>query len=180
MNRFRLSVIAIFFAAFTITSQTRAFANDTVTVYHDSASLPAQAHKVLMAYFAVKDGLVGDNLTKSQAAAKELINSLQLVDTKQLSHSERDTFTLVSKSLREIATKISAASDLETVRDQFISLSDGTLKLVQTFKANNGMIVYSDYCPMKKARWLSSQQSIRNPYYGKSMLTCGSVRQTIH
>jgi hypothetical protein len=35
------------------------------------------------------------------------------------------------------------------------------------------------YCPMKKANWLSSSATIKNPYYGNSMLTCGKVVETL-
>jgi hypothetical protein len=30
------------------------------------------------------------------------------------------------------------------------------------------------YCPMAKRSWIQKEDAIRNPYYGKSMLTCGS------
>jgi Protein of unknown function (DUF3347). len=33
---------------------------------------------------------------------------------------------------------------------------------------------------MKKANWLSSEKEIKNPYYGSTMLTCGSVVDTIN
>jgi hypothetical protein len=32
---------------------------------------------------------------------------------------------------------------------------------------------------MAKANWLSDQKEIANPYYGNSMLTCGSVKETL-
>lgn len=38
--------------------------------------------------------------------------------------------------------------------------------------------VYYQYCPMKKAYWLSMEKEIKNPYYGSSMLTCGKVIET--
>jgi Cu(I)/Ag(I) efflux system membrane fusion protein len=31
----------------------------------------------------------------------------------------------------------------------------------------------------KGADWLSTEESIKNPYYGQSMLTCGEVTDTI-
>ena len=39
--------------------------------------------------------------------------------------------------------------------------------------------IYQDYCPMKKAFWLSEVPAIKNPYYGKAMLTCGKITETI-
>jgi hypothetical protein len=32
---------------------------------------------------------------------------------------------------------------------------------------------------MKKAIWLSSENTVKNPYYGKQMLTCGSLQETL-
>jgi len=32
---------------------------------------------------------------------------------------------------------------------------------------------------MKKATWLSSNKTIKNPYYGNAMLTCGQVTETM-
>jgi hypothetical protein len=39
--------------------------------------------------------------------------------------------------------------------------------------------IYQQYCPMKKAAWLSNESAVKNPYYGSSMLTCGNVTDTI-
>jgi hypothetical protein len=36
------------------------------------------------------------------------------------------------------------------------------------------------YCPMKKAYWLSDVSAIKNPYYNdKMMTTCGRVAATL-
>ena len=39
--------------------------------------------------------------------------------------------------------------------------------------------VYYQYCPMKKAYWLSKEEKVINPYFGSAMLTCGEVKQVI-
>jgi len=39
--------------------------------------------------------------------------------------------------------------------------------------------VYVQYCPMADSSWLSDESKIANPYYGKSMLTCGNVKSTL-
>jgi hypothetical protein len=33
------------------------------------------------------------------------------------------------------------------------------------------------FCPMVNKPWLTKDKTIRNPYYGASMLTCGSFKQ---
>jgi hypothetical protein len=53
--------------------------------------------------------------------------------------------------------------------------------LVKSFGA--GKAVYHDFCPManddKGALWVSEVADIKNPYFGASMLTCGSVEEEI-
>ena len=53
--------------------------------------------------------------------------------------------------------------------------------LAQAFGTEKAM--YVDHCPMaangKGANWLSTEKTIKNPFYGDKMLSCGSVEQTI-
>ncbi len=39
--------------------------------------------------------------------------------------------------------------------------------------------VYYQYCPMKDSNWLSKEETIKNPYYGAQMLSCGKTVETI-
>ena len=43
--------------------------------------------------------------------------------------------------------------------------------------------IYRQYCPMafndKGAYWLSDETDIKNPYFGKKMLECGEVTDTL-
>jgi len=54
--------------------------------------------------------------------------------------------------------------------------------MVKSFKITD-TAVYYDYCPMafdnKGGFWLSEQKAIANPYFGKKMMTCGSVKETL-
>jgi len=42
-------------------------------------------------------------------------------------------------------------------------------------KAGKGTY-HEAYCPMVKASWLQASKDINNPYMGKSMLTCGVLK----
>ena len=56
--------------------------------------------------------------------------------------------------------------------------SKNMYELIKTLKLNTST-VYEQYCPMKKAAWLSESEDIRNPYYGDDMLECGTVSATL-
>ena len=40
-------------------------------------------------------------------------------------------------------------------------------------KSDSTLTVITAFCPMAPGRWLQTEQTISNPYYGSEMLTCG-------
>lgn len=84
--------------------------------------------------------------------------------------------------LRTTAVKISRATKLETQRIIFASLSDEFIALVKRSGLESGEL-HIAHCPMalndKGADWVSNSKDISNPYYGQSMLTCGTIKETI-
>ena len=76
---------------------------------------------------------------------------------------------------------IAKESDIGKQRRHFAPLSQAFLELTETFGLMKDK-VYKEYCPMafdnKGEYWLSESEEIRNPYFGKSMLTCGEVTET--
>jgi hypothetical protein len=85
-------------------------------------------------------------------------------------------------TLEKSAAKITAAQDIKEQRREYSDLSNEFLALVKKSGLNSGEI-YVDFCPMamnnKGAYWLSANKSIKNPYFGERMLTCGEVKETI-
>ena len=126
---------------------------------NDSGTLQSHLGPVLDEYFKVKDALVqGDN----QAA---YISSNKIVDFLETDH-------LFSDELIRAAGKLAASKNLEIQRAEFAGLGTILWKLVKEYEPYIGSLYYQ-YCPMKKAYWLSKDAGIQNPFYGKSMLGCG-------
>lgn len=64
--------------------------------------------------------------------------------------------------------------ELSAQRKQFSAISDAAIALAaQVPKAAAGLNVI--YCSMAPGRWLQRGTQVKNPYYGKDMLTCGEV-----
>lgn len=74
---------------------------------------------------------------------------------------------------------ISESTEIDHQREYFASLSKNMLEAVKGLKLNITP-VYAQYCPMKKATWLSESVEIKNPYYGRQMLTCGKVAESLN
>ena len=80
------------------------------------------------------------------------------------------------------AATISGTSDLKAQRLAFASLNKDFIKLLKDTGLDNGKL-YVAHCPMalddQGASWVSTSKEIRNPYFGDSMLTCGTVMETL-
>ncbi len=87
------------------------------------------------------------------------------------------------KALATSAADISGANDIAAQRDAYATLSDRFIALLKNTGVATGNL-YVLHCPMarddKGAFWLSNDKTIRNPYYGEHMLTCGAVMERLN
>lgn len=68
------------------------------------------------------------------------------------------------------ATKLASATRIKDARARFGDVSDA---LVETFLAAGIPGVHGFTCAMVKKPWAQRGEKTQNPYYGKSMPTCG-------
>ncbi|MEO5891318.1 MAG: DUF3347 domain-containing protein, partial [Ferruginibacter sp.] len=110
-------------------------------------------------------------------SAASFISSINGVNVNSLPANEQAALKTTQAKMRSDANNIATGKDLAKQRLAFQTLSDNMITLTKSGKATGP--VYIDYCPMKKAYWLSSEKDIRNPYYGNAMLTCGKITTTL-
>lgn len=127
--------------------------------------------QLLTAYYQLKDNLVKSNPAATAASANVLVQSINDADKEILKDDVRI-------SLLKDASAIAQTGDIKIQREKFSTLSNNMLELAKSVKLSTEPI-YQQYCPMKKASWLSNDKAIKNPYYGSAMLTCGSVKTTL-
>jgi hypothetical protein len=74
------------------------------------------------------------------------------------------------------AVQLASAAELDDARVKFGALSEAidTYMTGLKLKAPEGVRVA--FCPMAVKPWLQRGSTINNPYYGKSMQTCGNFR----
>jgi hypothetical protein len=126
---------------------------------------------ILQTYYDIKNALVnGDAPAATEMAGifAEAINAL---------NTNKANADIVK--LQADARKLAGTNDLAAQRLLFASLSSDLYSLIKSTSLSK-VPIYRVYCPMKKAYWFSSVQTISNPYYGRAMLTCGNVTQTIN
>lgn len=134
--------------------------------------------QLLTSYYEVKNALVNSDADAASLKAKELLNAIKKVDDKTLKDNEKKSFEMLKDKLILDAEHISESKDIERQREYFSSLSTTIYSLAKSARLSDSPI-YKEYCPMKKMFWLSNEESIKNPYYGKKMLSCGKVTDTI-
>ena len=134
-------------------------------------STKSQSSPLLTSYYNLKDALVSSNSTAAATSAEAFVKALNAIDKEIVKEESRSAFL-------SDANTISQTKDLKVQREKFATLSTNMFVLAKVVKLSTEP-VYQQYCPMKKASWLSNDKAIKNPYYGSAMLTCGSVKATL-
>lgn len=160
--------------------------NDTSIETHqqaetDTATFPAK--EIIANYLQLKNALTKDNGKDAAAAGNAMVATLSKVDKATLSADQQKVYADLQDDIREHAEHIGMNADkIEHQREHFIMLSKDMADLIKTF-GNGGQTLYKDFCPManngKGANWISEVKEIQNPYLGKKMPTCGSVKETM-
>lgn len=122
-------------------------------------------------YLSIKNALVADNSDDASKAATEFIKSASMVDFKVLSEGNLNI-------LRKDASQISESRSIDSQREVFGHLSQNMIALTKNFKLDDKS-VFVMYCPMADANWLSSEKVVKNPFFGSSMPSCGSIKSEI-
>lgn len=138
--------------------------------------------EVIGFYLDLKNALVKDNSTEAAAAGVALEDAFKKFDKKNLTEAQIKLYNDVEDDAREHAEHIGAnGGDIEHQREHFISLSKDIYDLVK--ELGSSQVLYNTFCPManngKGAMWLSETKTIKNPYFGKKMMTCGSVKEEV-
>lgn len=117
--------------------------------------------QLLKQYYELKDALVNSDAVSASFKITDVLNA-------------------GASKITEVTQKklVAASKDLEKQRIAFAALSLEMYLLAKKEKLTTDTI-YQAYCPMKKMYWLSQEPAIKNPYYGKKMLTCGNITETI-
>jgi copper chaperone CopZ len=142
---------------------------------------PSQLKAVFDNYFILKDALVKTDGSTASASGAALLTALDAVEMGKLKTDEHTVWMKVEKALKSDAQHIKENKDTEHQREHFMALSKNIYELIKVTKPAE--VVYYQFCPMandgKGANWLSKESTIKNPYYGSQMLSCGKVIETI-
>ncbi len=134
--------------------------------------------KLTKDYLALKNALVLGKGPVAESKAKDLLASLSTDPDKGLNPGQKKLLDSYLDKLKYDSRHISEVAVIEHQREHFASLSKNIYDVLKGLKINK-VTLYEQYCPMKKAYWLSDSPTILNPYYDDEMASCGSVKATL-
>ena len=135
-------------------------------------------NELLTSYLKSKDALISGNNQEVKVQADVFVSTLSKLDGSKLSKDVEVAFEKYKLSLTKNANAFAAAKDIVKQRTAFAPLSETFFNFIKQGQMNTDTLYYQ-FCPMKKAYWLSTDEKIENPYYGKQMLTCGKVTEVL-
>jgi Protein of unknown function (DUF3347) len=174
MKKLITLAIAIVTLSITVNAQHEHHSNKAASDSVKTASIS----QLLPIYYSIKDALVAGKSEVAATKAAEFVKAINSIDMKAFSTVDHNAFMAVNEKLAFDAEHIAETKEIAHQRDHFKTFSDNLFNFAKTVKLS-AQPVYQQYCPMKKAAWLSSEPAIKNPYYGSAMLTCGSIKATL-
>jgi hypothetical protein len=158
----------------------RPIADTTNSVNNQNNSTSVKA--IVDPYLQLKNALAQDNSREAAAKGKALEASFHKFNTAAFSESQKKIFTDIAETAIEDAEHIGKnGGNIDHQREHFEMLSQDIYDLVKAF--GSGEVLFRFFCPMynqgKGASWISETKEIRNPYMGKSMPTCGTLKEEI-
>ena len=156
--------------------------NSSVSTISISKEAKNDLKPVYENYLKLKDALTKDEMDKSKEAAKSMVESIKEVNIALFSREAQAKWENIESNLNSGLLAANSTKSIEELRESFLDISNEMIKMTEQFHAYSGTL-YVQHCPMadsnKGADWLSLEQNIVNPYFGKAMLTCGEVTKTL-
>ena len=141
-------------------------------------SFQADFSEVIDGYLKLKDAFVSSDALQLKKSVQSLQRSLNNMLAKTITVEERKVIEKLESYVQNIENEV----DIEQQRMYFKPLSQQVIELARASKQLQKTL-YVQFCPMadqdRGAFWLSSEEEIRNPYFGDKMMTCGNVEEVV-
>lgn len=137
-----------------------------------------EINSIFKMYFKLQEQLAADDFKQSIITAGKLTSGINSIIK---SNSEfYSNFTQLFNELHQTAKGLSSTENITDLRAGFKNLSQIFIKLEKQTGYYNFADYYKVYCPMAfdgaGAEWLQNNKNVKNPYLGKSMDTCGEIK----
>jgi RND family efflux transporter MFP subunit len=134
--------------------------------------MPRQYFEALQDYLEAHKHLSSDNAQGVPDLLGDLVKKLQPMNA---STETAPAYQRLVKAVNEIPN-----DSIESIRESWKEISAAMIDIGKTVGVpSNEAAVRVFKCPMKHANWIQLGEQTANPYYGASMLTCGSPIESL-
>ncbi|MGK0301183.1 MAG: Cu(I)/Ag(I) efflux system membrane fusion protein [Planctomycetota bacterium] len=136
---------------------------------------------LITAYLRLQTALAADQTDK----AHEAFSKLRVAVTSTMVHGEGDLANSTTEALSQLKDAVTApvAKDIEALRKRFDPATMRLLAMQKLAGNTSGSVLYVMHCPMAfdntGADWLQRDKTLVNPYFGASMLHCGTIKMEL-
>jgi Cu(I)/Ag(I) efflux system membrane fusion protein len=138
---------------------------------------------VLEPVLAIAEALADDNLKSARDGAVQTGRALAEVDMASLAGETHDRWMRALSALKMPLDAAASAKDIDSFREVFAKLSLEMFSVLKIFNPVLSAPVHKFHCPMafdnRGADWLQKGKTVHNPYFGKAMLSCGELIETV-
>ena len=139
--------------------------------------------KVFQGYARIQSALAQDDLAKSKDAFSHMHALLHMMPKDVLDSSAKAKWDSTDSEIMNVLHPMAMATTLDSTRAHFMEFSGILIEVIGAFGIAADAPIYQFHCPMAKdnqgADWLQSDSTLANPYFGKAMMTCGTLVKKI-
>lgn len=130
---------------------------------------------ILSKYLGLKSSLVASDSVQTAKYAADLVTALDRFKFKKLDLEQMNAATTMRGKIKGLAKSIADTRSISKQRNYMMELSEGMWTIMERFVPEK-TVLYLQQCPMTSKVWISDEKEIKNPYYPKNMLDCGTVK----
>jgi|GEM_PF-1559390 len=135
--------------------------------------------KVFDGYLGVQTALAQDDLPTAKEAFSSMHAVLHTIPTGGLDSNAKAYWDSADVRIMAALHPMEMSSNIDSVRSHFGAFSEAFIDVFEKFGPADKKPVYQFHCPMAEGNrggdWLQRERELANPYFGKSMLRCGTI-----
>lgn len=139
--------------------------------------------KVYAGYLQIESSLAHDDFAKAKEAFEGMHLVLHTLPMDGLDTTAKAHWDSLDGRLMQVLHPMSTSKDIAEMRNHLADFTPLMLEAIEKFGTQGGDAVYLFHCPMARnnegADWLQRDRTMENPFYGKSMLQCGSLVESV-
>jgi Cu(I)/Ag(I) efflux system membrane fusion protein len=134
-----------------------------------------ELNALIKTYMKLKESFVNSDDKKVAMHGQELKEAIENFDMAFLKEKSHSFWMKERTELLVPLSKMVKSKSIEVQRNELNDLSIAIIRITEAFQLNEGNFI--QFCSMTNEKvggyWMSNSATIRNPYYGSSMLSCG-------